>query len=156
MPLDRLYPIIPSKLPDGTVVWEERGKAFDVQAAVRGYDPRMSFVRNHADGAWEVWRADERGDSSRCGIWPGDRCPEPREVLDHLLGHDVWRGYDPLADYDRTEAMIAAAEDAALGELVEGYADRVHYELIDEFSAHMPAARPIGLHPKGYRKRVSA
>lgn len=154
--LDRVYPIIPTQLPDGTMVWEERGKAFDVQRAVREYDHRMSFTRNHVDEQWEVHRADEDGTRSRCGIWSGDRCPEPNEVLDHLLGHDLWRGYDPLADADRIVAAIVRAEDAALDEMVEPVADKMHYELVDEFSAHMPFARPIGLHAKGSRKRVSA
>lgn len=154
--IDRVYPLIPSKLPDGSVVWEERGKVWDVQAAVRAYDERMSLTRNFEDDTWEVWRADEGGGQSRCGLWSGERCPEPREVLDHLLGHDVWRGYDPLADMERRERMQAAAIDAEVSEIALESADRIHYELIDEFSAHMPAVRPIGLHPNGARKRVTA
>lgn len=154
--LDRVYPLFPRNLPDGSVVWEERGKVFDVQAAVRAYDERMSLLRNFEHNTWEVWRADEDGVQSRCGLWEGDRCPEPREVLDHLLGHDVWRGYDPLADLDREEAKREAALDAAVSDIALRSADRMHYELVDEFSAHMPAARPIGMHSKGRHKRVDA
>jgi hypothetical protein len=147
--LDRVYPVVPKKLPDGKTVWEEQGKAADVRDAVKGFDPRMSLIRNFVDEAWEVWRSNEDGSDARVGLYPGDRLPEPREILDDLYGHDCWRGYDPIAALELHEWKRQAAEDYALDQIIGATTDRIHYEMVDEWSAHMPATRPMYLSPRG-------
>src|SRR5262249_46477164 len=113
--------------------------------AIRAYDPRYSLVRNHADNQWEVWRENEDGRASRSYIWAGERLPAPTQVLDWLLRHDTWKGYDPLDELDRLDREREARIDAAVVELAGASADKLHRAWVDEFSAHMPAARPIYL-----------
>lgn len=145
MPVDRVYPLVPGKLPDGRTVWEERGKARDVLDAIRAYDPRYSLVRNHDENQWEIWRANETGPANRSMIFPGEPLPHPSQVLDWLFRHDLWRGYDPVAELDREDRLRELELDKLLSEIAESSADRMHYELVDEFSSHMPAARPMYL-----------
>lgn len=153
--MDRVYPLVPGRLPDGTVVWEERGKAKDILDALRRYDPRLSLVRNHADGQWEVWRRNENESQGRVAIFPGELLPAESQVLDHVYSHDTWRGYDPLTALAEKEQARLRAEDQAAMAIAEESADRLHYELVDEFSAHAPASRPISLGPKGKRQRIA-
>jgi hypothetical protein len=151
--VDRLYPLVPATLPDGRVVWEERGKARAVIDAIRAYDPRYSLVRDFEANTWEVWRQNEQGNPSRSMVVHGDRLPEPNEVLDHLHKHDLWKGYDPIADQAAHEAAMERQVDAELEEIALRNADQIHRELVDEFSAHMPAARPMYLGNTARRRR---
>lgn len=148
------YPLVPRQLPDGTMVWEERGKARDVIAALRAYDERCSLVRNFEDATWEIWRKNEDGTQGRVGVWRQEYLPEPLQVVASLHAHDTRRGYDPIAALARKESERQLSIDATLTEIAEASADRVHYELVDEISAHAPAARPISTGPRGHRKRA--
>lgn len=149
------YLLVQRRLPDGTVVWEERGKAKLVLDALRAYDPRLSITRNHRDGQWEVWRSNEDRSQGRVAIFAQELLPEPDQAVATIAAHDTWRGYDPIADLARDELARKRAEDARVEEIALASADRMHYELVDEFSAHAPAARPISLAPNGHRKRVT-
>lgn len=159
---DAVYPIQPKQLPDGSIVWEEHGKAKAVIDALRAYDPRCSLVRNHTDvnietgqvGCWEIWRLNENGEPNRVGSWWNDRLPEPEQVVAALAARDTWRGFDPYQHIVDAQEHKARVEGAAFDEAIAEHADRIHYEMVDELSAHMPAARPIPLAPSGNRRRV--
>lgn len=147
-----VYPLERGMLPDGTVVFEERGKAADVDAALKAYDPRCWLLRNHTEGAWEIWRANEDGTQGRVGSWRHELLPHPMQVVADLAAHDTRRGYDPLAAHDALDAARERAEDAAAEEIALASADRLHYEWVDEISSHAPAARPLSLAPNASRR----
>ena len=150
---DRPYPLVPKRLPDGRTVWEEAGKAKDLLDALRAYDPRMSLVRNHVDGQWEVWRRNEDESQGRVAIYVSELLPHESQLLADVHAHDTRHGYDPLEALARKETARRRAEDQAAEAIAAESADRMHYEFVDEFSAHMPAARPIPLGPNRATRR---
>lgn len=140
-----VYPLVQKLLPDGTAIWEEQGKAKDVLDALRAYDPRCSLARNFAEGAWEIWRKNEDDSQARVGRFVAQFLPEPGQVVASLAAHDTRRGYDPMAAVVAADAARRKARDDAFDDETGDTPDKMHRALVDEMSAHMPAARPIPL-----------
>ncbi len=138
-----------TRLPDGTVVWEERGKARDLLAELRRYDPLLSLTRNVPAERWEVWRRDENGGQYRVFHCDGDLLPEVDTVVKFVRDHDFSRGYDPYVEAVVAAETLRAAQDAHAMAIAEASADRMHYELVDEMKGDLPAARPFYLNSGG-------
>lgn len=147
------YPLVPVRLPDGRMVWEEKGKARDVIESIRRHYPNYRLVRDFVTPAWDVMCVNSDGSQGRVFHHVGDDLPDAGVILAHIRAHDQANGYDPLDELVRREQARIAASDKAAAEIGEASADRMHYEFVDEFSAHMPAARPIFLNPATKRGR---
>src|SRR3990167_7014648 len=78
---EKVYQLSQALLPDGTVVWEERGKARDLLAELRRYDPMLSLVRDVSAGVWLIYRRDENGGQYRVFHCEGDLLPDVERVI---------------------------------------------------------------------------
>lgn len=140
------------ELADGRKVIEERGKVADVQTALTNYDPGLVLVRDFGDESrrrvpgWEVHRKDpDTAHQGRVARVDGDYLPDPGWWVADIAAHDTRRGYDPYVEtVVRAEREREAREAEAVDKLMES-SDEIHYQLVDEFSAHAPATRPMPL-----------
>lgn len=148
----REHPIVPGRLPDGSVVMERRGAAADLITALEKYDPLCALIHNTVDGTWEIWRANEDFTMGRVGRFHGETLPHPAQVIADLAAHDTRRGYDPYAAMAAADAARAAASEYAFLERTGDAAERMAWELQDEIRPHLPAARPIPLGPNPTRR----
>jgi hypothetical protein len=92
-----------------------------------------------------VWRANEDGSDGRVFTAIGDWLPDPDFIVNDIAEHDVRNGYDPYGAYVAAQAERERKIDVDLEDRLMASADRIHFELKDEFTAHAPASRPLFL-----------
>lgn len=117
-------------LPDGRFeAVATGGDIADCVAKLRAYDPALSLVRNVVEGAWEVHRVCEDGETRRVGRLKAERVPNGDRLLADLFAHDTRKGYDPIADLDRHNAAVDKAHTDSVDDQMGEAGDRLAHAL---------------------------
>jgi hypothetical protein len=134
-------------LPDGRIEFvEHRSSAESVVERLREYDPALSLRINAVDDCWEIWRMCEDRKARRVGKLDGThRLPSADHLIAQLAAFDSRLGFDPYEAMVAEEDRIERERRQDFADEQEDRADKLHYALSKDLSAHAPAARPIPL-----------